>query len=338
MNDSQAELLHELQAQKSSGISKLSEAQSSQQQLVGELSEVKHLWSRDKEHLGAEIESMKAQIEQMTLQIKSQEELDRGAVEHANEIYAAVADARDAERAGAAAEITALHDKVKNEGLWAFEGKVRQVLVSLQQHAGETLPNKEPLLSALMGFFARCQAAQQLIVIHDETLTIEGLCQDHRTDAILQNLEHTLPTQGLGDKELEEMVASLQAELNNAEMTQERVLADSHQAWGHLNTQLSISQGQLEQAQMQAAEANHLAAALTERLTEIESQMSSGAVLISPVKQPSVQTEPDALVSLQSALREAIGEQVQMAQEVAMLEEKMVKARSLPGTPAKLRF
>ena len=57
------------------------------------------------------------------------------------------------------------------------------------------LANVEALLQMFSGFYARCMAAQQLVVIYDETLALPGLCADLRTSQILHNLEQQLPSQ-----------------------------------------------------------------------------------------------------------------------------------------------
>ena len=236
-------------------------------------------------------------------------------------------------------EIAALTDRVQSEGLWAFESKVRHIVEDLQAYRGPGSVDRDRVVEALTGFFVRCQTAQQLVVIHDETQSAQTLCEDLRTCQALDHLERQLPraSQGYGDAELEAMVQGLQEEMANTEQLQAKALDEAHAAWRDLYQQLQAGHRELQHAHAQAAEAGSVAERLSARLAEIEAvayggdatpTVGAGVLAAAPAS-------PEQITSLQSALREAISEQVQMAQEVAMLEEKMIAARSRENTPAK---
>jgi len=210
----------------------------------------------------------------------------------------------------------------------------------VERYHGPTLVPRERLVEALSGFFVRCQTAQQLVVIHEEAGGSRTLCEDIRTAQMLDHLDAQLPRTapaggaGVGDAELEEMVRGLTGEVAHAERLQQQALEEAHANWGNLYQQLQQAHLALEQAQAEARQAYQLGERLTQRLNELEGggAFDDGNAAHASLGEPA---SPEQITSLQSALREAISEQVQMAQEVAALEGKMIAARSRENTPQK---
>lgn len=287
--------------------------QANHQRHLAELREGRQSWMAEKHQLSAELERLRAQ---QTVHIGEREvditqlhvELEQRDKEHLDALARAVAEAREQGRAEADAELV-----VKQSDFPAYEGHLLQVLEALQNYP-VALPNKQELQQYLSNAYTQGRLAREILSIYDEAPSVATLCADPRAVHILQEAANAHSAGG--DAELQGMVANLQSELAAAEAAQAKALSESHQVWAELSNQLLVAREQLEQAHSQGSHAAELAAVLAERVTELESSITTGGAAGAAV--PAV--APGTLDSLQAALREAITEQVSLAEEVATLE------------------